>query len=126
MICITPSTSQPGGWAIFTTINRTVLSQLLAITAAEYILGLVPKGSHTWEKFVPPAELSQCLDDRGLQVDFCRGMILNPLSMTWAWVGSTKVNYALRATKTCTDEESSLRPEEPAKSEGESLGAEKS
>lgn len=97
----------------------------MAIIAAEDILGLVPKGSHTWEKFVPPAELSQCLSDEGLQVDFCRGMMLNPLSMLWAWIGDTSVNYALRATRTST-EALSLGTGEPPRPEAESLGTEKS
>ena len=91
---------QPDGWAFFTTINCTFLSYLLVIVAAEYALGMVPRGSHRWEKFVPPAKLSQYLHGSGMRVDFCRGMMLNPLSLGWTWVEDTSVNYALRATKT--------------------------
>ena len=90
---------QPDGWALFTTINRTFLSYLLAIVAAEYVLRMVPRGAHTWEKFVPPAKLSQCLHECGMRVDFCRGMMLNPLTLGWTWTDDTSINYALRATK---------------------------
>jgi polyprenyldihydroxybenzoate methyltransferase/3-demethylubiquinol 3-O-methyltransferase len=53
---------QPGGSLFFTTINKTQLSYYLGVIAAEYIFGIVPRGTHDWEKFVPPEELKFMLN----------------------------------------------------------------
>ena len=90
----------PGGHVVFTTFNRTPLSFLLGIVAAEYLLGLVPLGTHKWKDFVVPSELSAHLERNGMVVERCRGMTYNPFANSWRFVDSTSVNYVMVAKKT--------------------------
>ena len=83
-----------------TTINRTVQSYLTVIAGAEYILPLLPRGTHNWSQFRTPQEVTAELERReGVKVDWVQGMWFNPLTSQWAWSYSTSVNYALRAVR---------------------------
>jgi ubiquinone biosynthesis O-methyltransferase len=91
---------KPGGYVILTTINRTLMSYLTAIIGAEYLLRLLPQGTHCWNQFRTPRELTRELEWNGVQVDWVQGMWFNPVTSKWAWSDSTSVNYALRARQT--------------------------
>lgn len=88
-----------GGFSFVTTINRTTASYLLAIVAAENVLGLVAKGTHTWDKFVTPDEVKLTLEKSNTFVKYQSGMCYNPLTKRWSWSDDTSVNYALYAQK---------------------------
>ncbi|XP_065586478.1 ubiquinone biosynthesis O-methyltransferase, mitochondrial [Cyrtonyx montezumae] len=90
---------KPGGSLFITTINKTQLSYILGIVIAEKILGIVPEGTHEWEKFVPPEELQHLLEANGFSVKAVNGMLYNPLTGSWSWMESTSVNYALHAVR---------------------------
>ncbi|NWI71075.1 COQ3 protein, partial [Todus mexicanus] len=90
---------KPEGSLFITTINKTQLSYVLGIVVAEKIMGIVPDGTHEWEKFVPPEELERLLESNGFSVKAVNGMLYNPLSGSWSWTESTSVNYALHAVK---------------------------
>jgi 2-polyprenyl-6-hydroxyphenyl methylase/3-demethylubiquinone-9 3-methyltransferase len=83
----------PGGLLLAATINRTTLSYVAAIVAAEYVFRLLPKGTHQWSQFVKPEELSQAAQRCGLQSEDCRGMLYLPLIHRARWTGNTSVNY---------------------------------
>ena len=85
---------------VATTLNRTAASLALAILGAEYILGLVPPGTHEWAKFIPPEALSTDLRARGLTVVAETGMRYNPITGRWSWApNDLSVNYAMVAVK---------------------------
>ncbi|XP_032862340.1 ubiquinone biosynthesis O-methyltransferase, mitochondrial isoform X2 [Tyto alba] len=90
---------KPEGSLFITTINKTQLSYVLGIVVAEKIMGIVPEGTHEWEKFVPPEELERLLESNGFSVKTVNGMLYNPLSGSWSWMESTSVNYAVHAVK---------------------------
>ncbi|MBC7404211.1 MAG: bifunctional 2-polyprenyl-6-hydroxyphenol methylase/3-demethylubiquinol 3-O-methyltransferase UbiG [Cytophaga sp.] len=84
---------KPGGHVFFSTLNRNVKSYLFAIIGAEYVLQLLPKGTHDYAKFITPAELSQAIRNAGLQVESLRGMSYNPISKIYSLNQDTSVNY---------------------------------
>ena len=88
---------KPNGIMFIATINRTLLSWLFAIVGAEYILGWLPKGTHSWAKFVKPRELAELLDRDGLQVKASTGVQINPLTRHFSLSGRLAVNYMLSA-----------------------------
>jgi 2-polyprenyl-6-hydroxyphenyl methylase / 3-demethylubiquinone-9 3-methyltransferase len=91
---------KPGGLAIFSTLNRTVKSYALGILAAEHLLRWVPRGTHTWGKFVTPAELSHYARQSGLAPQDVSGLIFNPLKNEFALhKKDLDVNYLLCAQK---------------------------
>lgn len=90
---------KPGGSLFITTINKTQLSYILGIVVAEKIAGIVPEGTHEWEKFVPPEELERLLEANSFSVKTVNGMLYNPLTGSWSWIESTSINYALHAVK---------------------------
>lgn len=90
---------KPGGALFITTINKTQLSYALGIVFAEQIAGIVPKGTHTWEKFVSPENLESILESNGLSVQTVVGMLYNPFSGYWHWTENTSLNYAAHAVK---------------------------
>lgn len=87
------------GFSFVTTINRTQPSYFFGIIAAENILGLVPKGTHTWEKFVKPDEVKDILEKNDVFVKFQTGMCYNPLTQNWSWSNDHSINYAMYAQK---------------------------
>jgi len=82
-----------------TTINRSSRSWLLAIVGAEYVLGLLPKGTHDWDKFLKPNEVSDMLNSAGCQTRLVHGMLYLPVVNKWSWIPDNSVNYALHAVK---------------------------
>ncbi|WP_370682202.1 bifunctional 2-polyprenyl-6-hydroxyphenol methylase/3-demethylubiquinol 3-O-methyltransferase UbiG [Comamonas sp. GB3 AK4-5] len=86
---------KPGGWVFFSTINRNPKAYALAIVAAEYLLKMLPQGTHEFDKFIRPSELAQHAIDAGLVVDSAKGMQHNPLSGRYWLSSDTSVNYLL-------------------------------
>jgi 2-polyprenyl-6-hydroxyphenyl methylase / 3-demethylubiquinone-9 3-methyltransferase len=90
---------KPGGLMVSATINRTLKSFALAIVAAEYVLGWLPRGTHRWDKFVTPNELEAALARAGLrQCDAC-GVAYSPLRDRWLIADDMDVNYMLAAQR---------------------------
>jgi 2-polyprenyl-6-hydroxyphenyl methylase/3-demethylubiquinone-9 3-methyltransferase len=90
---------KPGGQIFFSTINRNPKAYLFAVIGAEYILNLLPKGTHDYAKFIRPAELSRFARQAGLDVAEIIGMSYNPLTQTYRLGNDTSVNYLIRATR---------------------------
>ncbi len=84
---------KPGGHVFFSTLNRNPKSYLFAIIGAEYVLNLLPRGTHDYAKFIKPSELAQWCRNAGLQVQELTGMSYNPLIKTYALGSDTGVNY---------------------------------
>ncbi len=84
---------KPGGWVFFSTLNRNPKSWLFAIVGAEYVLNLLPKGTHEYRKFIRPSELARDCREAGLEVLHTRGMEYNPLTKRYWLSGDTSVNY---------------------------------
>ncbi|KAG5205512.1 hypothetical protein R6Z07F_009029 [Ovis aries] len=95
---------KPEGSLFITTINKTQLSYALGIVFSEQIAGIVPKGTHTWEKFVSPEKLESILESNGLSVQTVVGMLYNPFSGYWHWSENTSLNYAAHALKSSLQE----------------------
>jgi 2-polyprenyl-6-hydroxyphenyl methylase / 3-demethylubiquinone-9 3-methyltransferase len=90
---------KPGGHVFFSTINRNPKAYLFAVIGAEYLLRLLPKGTHDYAKFITPAELSQYARNAGLQVDVLKGMGYNPLTQMYSLNQDTSVNYLVACTR---------------------------
>jgi 2-polyprenyl-6-hydroxyphenyl methylase/3-demethylubiquinone-9 3-methyltransferase len=90
---------RPGGWVFFSTINRNPKAFALAIVGAEYVLGLLPKGTHEYAKFIKPSELSNYARAAGLDVHEVIGMTYNPFVRTAALGRDTDVNYLMACRK---------------------------
>ena len=80
------------------TINRNLLSWLFAIVGAEYILGWLPRGTHSWRKFVKPAEIGGLLEDHGFKVTASSGVKINPVSRKFSLSKRLTVNYMVAAS----------------------------
>lgn len=94
------SLARPGADLYFSTINRNPKAFLLAIVGAEYIAGLLPKGTHEYKKFIRPSELSQCLRNAGLEVVEITGMLYNPFNGKFRLSSNdVDVNYLIHARK---------------------------
>jgi len=90
---------KPGGKVFFSTLNRNPKAYLFAVIGAEYLLRLLPKGTHDYAKFITPAELSQYIRTAGLQVDSLKGLGYNPLSKIYSLNDDTSVNYMVACTR---------------------------
>jgi 2-polyprenyl-6-hydroxyphenyl methylase/3-demethylubiquinone-9 3-methyltransferase len=90
---------RPGGLLIFSTINRNFKSYVLAILIAEYVLGWVQRGMHTYSKFVKPDELSRWIREAGMHEIDRAGMTFRPLSGKWRESRDTSVAYVMVAKK---------------------------
>ena len=86
---------KPGGWVFFSTLNRNPQSFLFAIVGAEYVLNLLPKGTHEYAKFIRPSELAGFCREAGLQMQASRGLQYNPLTQRYWLDANTRVNYML-------------------------------
>ncbi|WP_374474910.1 bifunctional 2-polyprenyl-6-hydroxyphenol methylase/3-demethylubiquinol 3-O-methyltransferase UbiG [Zoogloea sp.] len=86
---------KPGGKVFFSTLNRNLKAYLLAVVGAEYVLNLLPKGTHEYAKFIKPSELSRYVREAGLNVEELRGMSYNPLTKIYALGQDTDVNYLM-------------------------------
>ena len=88
---------KPGGWCFFSTINRNPKSYLFAILGAEYVLNLLPRGTHDYSKFITPAELASYCRHAELQSRHLTGMGYNPFTKIYSLAADTSVNYILSA-----------------------------
>ena len=90
---------RPGGWVFFSTLNRNPRSFAFAIVGAQYVLRLLPRGTHEWNKFIKPSELAAACRAAGLDVRHMRGMQYNPLTRRYGLDADTRVNYLLAAQR---------------------------
>ncbi len=93
------SLARPGGLVFFSTINRNAKAFAFAIVGAEYVLGMLPKGTHEYAKFITPSELSRFARDAGLDPVDLTGMTYNPLTRVYALGRNVDVNYTLGARR---------------------------
>lgn len=91
--------AKPGGDVFFSTINRNPKSFAFAIVGAEYVLNMLPKGTHEYVRFITPAELAGMARDAGLQPIAFRGMTYNPFTKHYALKDDVSVNYLLHCKK---------------------------
>jgi 2-polyprenyl-6-hydroxyphenyl methylase/3-demethylubiquinone-9 3-methyltransferase len=90
---------ESGGHTFFSTINRNLKSYALAVIGAEYVLKLLPRGTHDYAKFIKPSELATMCRAAGLEVSGITGMTYNPFTRVYALGGDADVNYILHAKK---------------------------
>jgi len=86
---------KPGGWVFFSTLNRNPKSFLFAILGAEYVLNLLPKGTHEYAKFIRPSELAAYCRSAGLVLQATKGLQYNPITRRYWLDGNTSVNYMI-------------------------------
>ncbi|HEV3007714.1 MAG TPA: bifunctional 2-polyprenyl-6-hydroxyphenol methylase/3-demethylubiquinol 3-O-methyltransferase UbiG [Burkholderiales bacterium] len=90
---------RPGGRVFFSTINRNPKSYLFAVVGAEYVLGLLPKGTHDYLRFIKPSELAQWSRAAGLRIDELVGMTYNPITRRYRLGNDCDVNYLQCCTR---------------------------
>jgi len=90
---------KPGGQVFFSTLNRNPKSFLLAVVGAEYILNMLPKGTHDYKKFIRPSELAAWVRQSGLTMGSMTGMSYNPITKTYKLGRDTDVNYLVQTLK---------------------------
>jgi len=88
---------RPRGRVVLSTLNRSVRSFATAIVGAEYVLRLLPRGTHDWRRFLTPQELSRALVAAGFAVESVKGLVFRPLQGSWALGEDTGINYILSA-----------------------------
>ena len=94
------SLARPGGLLLLSTINRTMKAYFLAIIAGEYVLRWLPVGTHQWDRFVTPDELSRYLQNAGVAAPTFMGLAYSPMSDAWSLsAGDTDVNYFAASAK---------------------------
>ncbi len=91
---------KPGGDVYFSTINRNPKAWLMAIVGAEYILNLLPRGTHEYEKLIKPSELSEYARDAGLELQRIIGLHYNPFTKVYKLAPGVDVNYMIHTQKT--------------------------
>jgi 2-polyprenyl-6-hydroxyphenyl methylase / 3-demethylubiquinone-9 3-methyltransferase len=91
--------AKPGGYVFFSTISRTPKAYALTVIGAEYVLGLLPKGTHDYAKFLKPSELVGFAESAGLTLSEMRGMDYNPFTHVAKWKSDTTVNYLIVCKK---------------------------
>ena len=90
---------KPGGKVFFSTLNRNPKSYLFAVIGAEYILRLLPRGTHDYAKFIKPAELAHFMRNAGLNLDAIKGMTYNPFTRIYSLNQDTSVNYMVASSR---------------------------
>ncbi|AYH45167.1 bifunctional 2-polyprenyl-6-hydroxyphenol methylase/3-demethylubiquinol 3-O-methyltransferase UbiG [Azoarcus sp. DN11] len=90
---------KPGGQVFFSTLNRNFKAYLFAVIGAEYILNLLPRGTHEYAKFIKPSELARFCRNAGLEAAELLGMSYNPLAQTYSLGQDTSVNYMLQTRR---------------------------
>jgi 2-polyprenyl-6-hydroxyphenyl methylase/3-demethylubiquinone-9 3-methyltransferase len=90
---------KPGGWVFFSTINRNPKAWLLAVVGAEYVLNMLPKGTHEYAKFIRPSELAAQIRSAGLDLQESKGLQFNPLTQRYWLNQDTGVNYLFATRK---------------------------
>ncbi|WP_035060694.1 bifunctional 2-polyprenyl-6-hydroxyphenol methylase/3-demethylubiquinol 3-O-methyltransferase UbiG [Andreprevotia chitinilytica] len=91
--------TKPGGWLFFSTLNRNPKSYALAVLGAEYILGMLPRGTHDYAKFIKPSELARMTRTAGLETVELTGLTYNPISKVYALGSDADVNYLVACRK---------------------------
>jgi 2-polyprenyl-6-hydroxyphenyl methylase / 3-demethylubiquinone-9 3-methyltransferase len=91
--------TKPGGWVFFSTLNRNLKSYAFAVLGAEYVLKMLPKGTHDYAKFIQPAELASFVRAAGLEIVDLTGMTYSPLTKIYALESDTSVNYLMACRK---------------------------
>lgn len=94
---------KPGGWVFFSTLNRNPKAFLWAIVGAEYLLRMLPRGTHEYAKFIRPSELAAWARSAGLHVAQAKGLHFNPITQRYALVADTSVNYLLACQRPWSD-----------------------
>jgi len=87
--------TKPGGWAFFSTLNRNLKSYLMVVVGAEYVLNLLPRGTHDYIKFIKPSELARMARGAGLDMEEITGMTYNPFTKVYSLVRDSSVNYIM-------------------------------
>jgi len=90
---------RPGGITAVATMNKTLKSFALAKVGAEYVLGWLPRGTHDWNRFIPPSELRSMLQEAGLTICKTQGVSFNPLAWDWLLSSDVDVNYMITARR---------------------------
>ena len=90
---------KPGGQLFLSTINRNPKAYLFAVVGAEYLLKMLPKGTHEYKKFIKPSELSAYVRNANLEFKDVTGMVYNPLLKEYKLARDVDVNYLMHATK---------------------------
>lgn len=90
---------KPGGWAIFSTLNRSIKCYLLAIIGAEYLFNMLPRGTHDYARFLRPSELGRMIRNAGLNIVAIKGIKYHPLSQRYALSDDADVNYLVAAQR---------------------------
>jgi 2-polyprenyl-6-hydroxyphenyl methylase/3-demethylubiquinone-9 3-methyltransferase len=90
---------KPGGRVFFSTLNRNPKSYLFAIIGAEYVLNLLPKGTHDYKKFIKPSELGEYVREAGFEMNEIIGLSYNPITQVYSLGRDTDVNYLVACTK---------------------------
>ncbi|MDR2990804.1 MAG: bifunctional 2-polyprenyl-6-hydroxyphenol methylase/3-demethylubiquinol 3-O-methyltransferase UbiG [Burkholderiaceae bacterium] len=90
---------KPGGWCFFSTLNRNPKAFLGAIVAAEYVLRLLPRGTHEYARFIRPSELARFCRDAGLDVRQTSGLTYNPITRRYRLTRDTGINYMIAARR---------------------------
>ena len=90
---------KPGGLTLVATMNKTLKSLALAKIGAEYVLGWLPRGTHDWNRFIPPAELKASLEESGLTILKTQGVSFDPLGWDWKLSNDVDVNYMVVAVR---------------------------
>jgi 2-polyprenyl-6-hydroxyphenyl methylase / 3-demethylubiquinone-9 3-methyltransferase len=90
---------KPGGWVFFSTINRNPKAWLLAVVGAEYVLNMLPKGTHEYAKFICPSELATFIRSADLDLRQSKGLQFNPLTQRYWLDEDTRVNYLFATQK---------------------------
>ncbi len=91
--------ARPGASVFFSTLNRNAKAFAFAIVGAEYLLNMLPKGTHEYAKFIKPSELAGWCREAGLEVRAMRGLSYNPITRRYALGGDTDVNYMMACTR---------------------------
>ena len=91
--------AKPGGWVFFSTLNRNPKSFLFAIVGAEYVLRLLPRGTHQYESFIKPSELASAARMANLDVQALKGLSYNPITDHYYLSDDTSVNYLMATRK---------------------------
>ena len=95
--------AKPGATLFFSTLNRNPKSYLFAIIGAEYLLRLLPKGTHDYRKFITPSELGHFVRDAGLEIIGIKGLSYNPITQIYSQTNDTTVNYLIATRKVSTN-----------------------
>jgi 2-polyprenyl-6-hydroxyphenyl methylase / 3-demethylubiquinone-9 3-methyltransferase len=99
MVAACARLARPGGKVFFSTINRNPKAYLFAVLGAEYVLGLLPRGTHDYQRFIKPSELARWCRESGLEMDELTGMTYNPLTRQYRLGADCDVNYLLLGQK---------------------------